>query len=122
MNMIDIVLIIVIAVAVFFTALGIVTKVEDDGDGLVTKLASLGISIVLWVSAALGSITIDIPYAFISQENALENVYHVVEGVHSFQGTEPGVAWSFILIAIMLVLVTFYTVIRETNVFERKSD
>jgi len=96
-------IILIVAVAIPLTLLTFVT--ED----YFRKVTTCGISIVLWLAAAAGSPQMSIPYTKIF-ENAADNSYQIIKGVHQISGAVSWLAWVWFGMAIMMVIYLFATV------------
>lgn len=90
-----------VALAIIFTVLSFF--IQD----LPAKILCLMLSIITWMSAAPASAVIQIPYQI---ENSTSGT--AIEGVHSLAGIEPGLAWLFLGIGILMIIYGWYVLTR----------
>lgn len=90
-----------VALAVVFTVLSFL--IQD----LPAKILSLMLSIIMWMSAAPASAVVQIPYQI---ENSASGT--AIEGVHNLAGIEPGLAWLFLAIGVMMIIYGWYVLTR----------
>lgn len=95
-------LILLVSLAMIFTMLSFFV-VE-----LPSKTICIMLSIIMWMSAALGSVVVQVPYQI---ENSTSG--EVIEGVQSLSGTEPGLSWLFLGIGVLMIAYGWYAVSRE---------
>jgi len=92
--MILVILLILIVLAVIFT---IPTFVIND---LPAKMICNMVSVVAWMSAAVGSTTVEIPY---SSGNSVE----------IFVRTNPGIVWFLLSIGVLMIIYGWYTLTKR---------
>jgi len=101
-------IILVVAVATVLTTIAIVSKEYYK------KIAACGSSIIMWLGAAAGSPSIGYPYTKIF-ENAADNSYEIVKGVHTTSGAVSWLSWAWLGMAILMGLYLWYSVTSEAN-------
>lgn len=78
------------------------------------KIAASGTAIFLWLAAAAGSPTISYPYTKMF-ENAADNTYEIVTGVHHVSGPVSWLSWAWLGMAIIMALYLWYSVTSQAS-------
>lgn len=101
-------LVMVVTVATVMSALALALK------EYYRKIAASGTAIFLWLAASAGSPTISFEYTKIF-ENAADNSYQIIEGVHHVSGPVSWLSYAWLGLAIIMGLYLWYSVSEEAS-------